>query len=94
MCGAGVYAILADSRGPDNAASGGILDLDFCQRVCAAASCPVAVGGGITADNCRAVAEAVRPAILDVMTGVEDAPGRKSREKLAALISELRVRTF
>ena len=94
LCGAGVYAILADSRGPDNAASGGILDLGFCQRVCAAASCQVAVGGGITADNCRAVAEAVRPAILDVMTGVEDTPGRKSREKLAALISELRVRTF
>ena len=85
LCGAGVYAILADSRGPDNAAAGGALDLSFCRRVCAASSRPVAIGGGITADNCREILRAVRPAILDVMTGVEDAPGVKSRKKLSAL---------
>ena len=90
LCGAGVYAILADSRGPDNAAAGGTLDLSFCRRVCAASSRPVAIGGGITADNCQFIAEAIKPAILDVMTGVEDAPGRKSEEKLAALAETLR----
>ena len=89
LCAAGVSAVLADSRGPENAAHSGMLDLRFCQAVCGAASRPVAIGGGITADNCRAIAEAVRPALLDVMTGVEDAPGRKSRKKLTALVSAL-----
>ena len=92
LCGIGVYGVLADSRGPDNAAQGGALDLGFSQRVCAVSTCPVAIGGGITADNCRTIVEAVRPAILDVMTGVEDAPGRKSGEKLAALLGVLHDR--
>lgn len=92
LCSAGVHAIPADSRGPDNAAGGGALDLRFCRRVCAAATRPVAVGGGITADNCLEVIQAVHPSILDVMTGVEDAPGVKSRSKLAALVSILQGR--
>ena len=92
LCSAGVWAVLADSRGPDNAAGGGTLELSFCRRVCAAASRPVAVGGGITADNCLEVIQAVHPSILDVMTGVEDAPGVKSRGKLSALVGMLRGR--
>lgn len=45
LSGAGVYAILADSRGASNAATGGALDLPFCRQVQATAGCPVAIGG-------------------------------------------------
>ena len=89
LSGAGVYAILADSRGASNAATGGALDLPFCRQVQATAGCPVAIGGGIAAGNCRRISAEIQPAIIDVMTGVETAPGEKSPEKLAALLREL-----
>ena len=38
------------------------------------------------------LARELRPAILDVMTGVEDEPGVKSRNKLAALVRILQGR--
>jgi len=49
----------------------------------------VILSGGLTADNVAAAVEAVAPAALDVSSGVEAAPGRKSPEKLAAFFTAL-----
>jgi phosphoribosylanthranilate isomerase len=43
---------------------------------------PVILAGGLTPDNVRAAIQQVRPAGVDAHTGVEDAGGRKSREKV------------
>ena len=48
---------------------------------------PVFLGGGITPDNVRMAAEEVRPAGIDVSSGVESAPGVKDR-KLIQILAE------
>lgn len=50
------------------------------------------LAGGIRPDNAAAAADAGCYAI-DVNSGVEEAPGRKSRERIAALFAALRGRT-
>ena len=51
---------------------------------------PWGIAGGLTPENVgRAIAIAA-PAFVDASSGVEDAPGRKNREKIAAFISAAR----
>lgn len=91
LCSAGVSLILVDSRGPSNAAAGGTAaSLPLYGRVKAAAACPVMLGGGITPDNCREVIAKAHPDILDVMTGVETAPGWKDEELVGRLAGAVR----
>lgn len=52
---------------------------------------PVILAGGLTADNVREAILAVRPAGVDSHTGVEDASGRKSHDKVAGFVSEARA---
>ncbi len=51
---------------------------------------PVVLAGGLTAENVVDAVTAVRPWALDVSSGVEDAPGEKSEEKLRTFFSALR----
>jgi phosphoribosylanthranilate isomerase len=44
------------------------------------------LAGGLTAENVAAAIAAVRPAAVDVASGVESSPGRKDPAKLAAFI--------
>lgn len=90
LCEAGVYAILVDSRGPENVGTAGNnADLSFYRRVKAASTHPVMLGGGIQPENCRRIIEAAHPDMLDVMTGVELAPGVKSEMQISRLTAEL-----
>ncbi len=88
LCSAGVAAILADSRGPENAAEKGrMLDPGFFLSIKRASNRPVMIGGGITPMNCRYIVETLHPDMIDIMTGVETAPGVKS-EKLIAEVAD------
>lgn len=51
---------------------------------------PLWLAGGITPDNIRRIAEVRRPELLDVASGVEEAPGVKSRALTRKLFAELR----
>jgi len=51
----------------------------------------VIVAGGLTSENVGDVVAAVRPYGVDVSTGVEAAPGRKDREKVARFIAAVRA---
>lgn len=95
---AGVSIILVDSRGPSNAASAGTAaDLSLYRRVKASAvrqaACQVMLGGGIRPDNCRKIIEAAHPDMIDVMTGVETAPGIKSSALLKELLDQIKCKT-
>jgi len=47
---------------------------------------PLIAAGGLNAENVAEVVRAIRPWAVDVSTGVESSPGRKSTEKMEAFI--------
>jgi phosphoribosylanthranilate isomerase len=51
---------------------------------------PLILAGGLRADNVAAAIRQVKPYGIDVCSGVEQSPGRKDPEKLAAFMSEVR----
>lgn len=52
---------------------------------------PIFLAGGINADNVTEAIRTVRPDAIDVSTGVEDAPGIKSRTKIRQLLDRIRT---
>lgn len=51
---------------------------------------PLVLAGGLTAENVEAAIRAVRPAAVDVASGVESAPGRKDAAKLSDFVRRAR----
>jgi phosphoribosylanthranilate isomerase len=47
---------------------------------------PLILAGGLTPENVAAAIQTVRPYAVDVSSGVEYAPGRKDRKKVAAFV--------
>jgi phosphoribosylanthranilate isomerase len=69
--------------------SGKTVDWALARSVVELARVPVVLAGGLTPDNVAAAVRAVGPAGVDVSSGVESSPGRKSEEKMAAFFSAL-----
>ena len=88
----GVWALLLDSRTPENPASGGAADFSAYQKVRDAVSCPVILAGGITPQNVREVLAQTSAPTIDLMTGVEcsHSPGLKDEAKVRELFQALR----
>ncbi|NLJ76840.1 MAG: hypothetical protein GX325_06240 [Peptococcaceae bacterium] len=85
-----VYAILADSRGPSNAAKNRTpIDIGFFRRIKKCAQKPVILAGGITSENLPKILSTAKPAIIDIMTGAESSPGIKDKRKLASIIQQV-----
>jgi phosphoribosylanthranilate isomerase len=55
---------------------------------------PIILAGGLTPENVGRAIHAVRSAGVDVHTGVEDAAGRKSRDRVQAFVSGAREAFF
>lgn len=53
---------------------------------------PVILAGGLNSENVVLALETVRPAAIDVSSGVESAPGKKDPDKLRVLFDILRMR--
>jgi phosphoribosylanthranilate isomerase len=86
-----VDAFITDTFDPVTGASGAtgkIHDWSVSQRLVELSERPVILAGGLTPDNVRKAIQEVRPAGVDAHTGVEDATGQKSREKVEKFMEE------
>lgn len=89
FCRTGVHALLLDPRTPDHAGQGGTADIALWRNIQNAVTCPVILAGGITHEN---IADFIgEPALwmIDLMTGVEQSPGRKDEPLVKALFHVL-----
>lgn len=93
-CGeAGVDAVLFDTAAIARGKFGGTGltgDWDLAGKLVRAAALPAFLAGGINPGNIRRAVKAVQPFGIDLCSGVEDRPGKKSAGKLAALMEALR----
>jgi phosphoribosylanthranilate isomerase len=89
-----VDGFLTDTYAPETGAAGATgrtHDWALSRRLVEVSQRPVILAGGLTPANVRQAISAVRPAGVDVHTGVEDAHGRKDRKKLLAFVAEARA---
>lgn len=89
-----VDAFITDTFDPATGASGATgktHDWEISRRLVELSSRPVILAGGLTPENVREAILTVNPAGVDAHTGVEDASGWKSREKLMRFVSEARA---
>ena len=83
---AGAAALLLDAQvGGRSGGTGRRCDWSLAAALAGAASLPVILAGGLNPENLEEAARQVRPAGLDVSSGVEEAPGVKSEALLAWL---------
>lgn len=89
-----VDGFITDTFAPETGAAGATgrpHDWAVSRRLVEVSFRPVILAGGLTPANVRQAILAVRPAGVDVHTGVEDASGRKSRAKVRAFVAEART---
>jgi len=88
---AGIAALLVDSYTSTLAGGTGVkVDLKTFSAIDRVSRLPLILAGGLNPDNIRAIVENVNPYAVDVLTGVEDHPGRKNPEKVNRFINNLR----
>jgi phosphoribosylanthranilate isomerase len=92
-CPADVDALVLDSRTADRlGGTGQTHDWSVSARIVAAvAPLPVYLAGGLTPENITEAIARVRPAGVDVNSGVEDASGRKDTAKMRAFVARARA---
>jgi phosphoribosylanthranilate isomerase len=61
--------------------------IDWHAAAAVARTRPIVLAGGLTADNVREAVAQVRPAAIDVSSGVEAAPGLKDHTRMRALFA-------
>jgi phosphoribosylanthranilate isomerase len=82
---------LLDAAAPDRRGGTG-RRIDWAVAAAAAAVRPIVLAGGLTPETVGEAIAAVRPAAVDVSSGVEDAPGVKDARKMAAFVAAVRQR--
>jgi phosphoribosylanthranilate isomerase len=86
-----VDGFLTDTYAPETGAAGATgrtHDWAVSRGLVELSARPVILAGGLTPENVEQAISAVRPAGVDVHTGVEDAAGRKDRAKLLAFVAK------
>ena len=89
-----VDGFITDTYDPHSGAWGGtgrLHDWGISKKLVQLSDRPVILAGGLTPENVRGAIREVRPAGVDVHTGVEDASGRKSREKVEQFVAEAKA---
>lgn len=89
-----VDAFITDTFDPVTGATGAtgkVHDWNVSRRLVEASTRPVILAGGLNPGNVRVAIRAVRPAGVDVHTGIEGPDGRKDRELAARFVAEARA---
>ena len=81
--------VLLDAHDPERRGGTG-QTVDWTRAAALAATRPVILAGGLTAANVGEAIRRVRPAGIDVSSGVEQAPGVKDESRVRALIAAVR----
>lgn len=84
----GVHVLL-DAHDPARRGGTGIT-IDWSVAAAIAAERPIILSGGLNASNVAEAIRTVKPAAIDVSSGVEKSPGRKDREHLRAFFDAVR----
>lgn len=89
---AGASAVLLDAPSAPGVygGTGQVADWELASTVRQACSVPLILAGGLTAENVAAGIQLVRPDAVDVASGVEDFPGKKSVNAMTAFVNEAR----
>lgn len=93
MMGDFVDAFILDTFDPATGASGATgktHDWQLSRRIVEYSPHPVILAGGLTPENVGTAIRQVRPAGVDVHTGVENADGRKDRGRVQAFVARAR----
>lgn len=86
----GISAVLIDSYTEARPGGTGVLsNLEAFQMIRQESSVPVILAGGLTPDNVGEIVSQLQPYAVDVMTGVEERPGKKDPEKVFHFISNI-----
>ena len=89
-CCAGVSALVLDSRHAGNAAEKSRpADLALYRALQSVLDRPIILAGGLTAENLGGILKETSPCAVDVLSGVEDFPGKKSPQKVRAFLREV-----
>ncbi len=84
----GAFAVHLDAHTAlEYGGTGETVDWDLAAEVVARISKPVILAGGLTPENVSRAIERVRPWMVDVSSGVEDAPGVKNPTKVRAFVA-------
>lgn len=83
-------AILLDSYSPHaEGGTGEVFDWSIAKACVAASSRPIVLAGGLSSANVAEAISMVAPYAVDVSSGVESAPGRKSEPRMKAFFEEV-----
>jgi phosphoribosylanthranilate isomerase len=82
--------VLLDTKGPTGGGTGIAHDWRVSAEIRKSLRKPVFLAGGLTHENVGKAIELVRPDGVDVSTGIEIAPGRKSLEKMERFLEVVR----
>jgi len=88
-----IKAFITDTFDPSSGATGATgktHDWEISHRIVQSSPKPVILAGGLDPDNVYRAIQHVRPAGVDVHTGVEDLNGFKDKEKVQQFISRAR----
>jgi phosphoribosylanthranilate isomerase len=83
----GISGLVVDSKTAGRPAGTGVpLDWRVIHKLTASISIPLVLAGGLTAQNVAAAIELVQPYGVDIISGVEKAPGVKDEQRVVQFV--------
>ena len=87
LADAGISGLVVDSKTANRPAGTGVpLDWSAVERISSSISIPLILAGGLTIHNVSKAIEQVRPYGVDIISGVEKAPGVKDEERVLQFV--------
>ena len=87
----GISALLLDSKTSSMPAGTGVsFSWEIARQVRLAINVPLIIAGGLNPGNVRDAIKSIKPFAVDIISGVEDQPGRKDEQKVRAFIQAVK----